>query len=282
MTEKYQSRSHTPLIVITGCDSGIGKYLTDILLARGYAVLSSYLHPPEKTLGPSHFVEPLDLRDEAQIASFAQKVLKLTSGSNRLFTLVNNAGTASAAPLETLSMEVLREVFEVNFFGMASLTQKLVPRLIDEKGRVIIIGSAAGRVALPYFIPYCASKFAGVAFADSLRRELAPLGVRVVLAEPRAIASPIWDKTYKEMETKIIPAAGERYEKKIRKGAEYFVKGGRSGLSPEKAATMIADILEKPKPAPRYTISKRRALVRMQALVPAKIADFFIGRLFGR
>ena len=147
---------------------------------------------------------------------------------------------------------------------------------------MIIVGSAAGRVALPYFLPYCSSKFAGVALADSLRRELAPLGVRVILAEPRAVASPIWTKTFADMEQKVFPSAGKRYEKEIRRGAEYFVKGGQSGLSPEKAAAMIADILEKTKPGPRYIISKNRALVRLQALVPAKHADRIIARLFGR
>jgi len=280
-----KSRSQDPrrqLVVITGCDSGIGKCLTDILLTRGYAVLSSYLELPNEPRDSLHFTHRLDLRDEAQIVSFSEKALELTGERYRFFALVNNAGTASAAPIETLLMKALREVFEVNFFGMVALTQKLVPRLIEEKARVLIVGSAAGRVSLPYFLPYCASKFAVVAFADSLRRELAHLGVRIILAEPRAIASPIWGKTYSEIEDKVIPGAGDRYEKNIRRGAEYFVKGGRSGLSPEKAAAMIADILEKPAPSPRYTISKNRALVRLQALVPAVLADVVIARLFGR
>jgi NAD(P)-dependent dehydrogenase (short-subunit alcohol dehydrogenase family) len=150
----------------------------------------------------------LDLRDEGSIAAFASAVIALCASGERLVTLVHNAGIVAAGPVECVPLESLREVFEVNFFGVYSLSQKLVSTLIRDRGKIAIVGSLAGRIALPFFSPYVSSKFALEGFADSLRREMLPFGVRVSLFEPAAVATPIWNASWESIRSGCLPRIG--------------------------------------------------------------------------
>jgi len=105
--------------------------------------------------------------------------------------LVNNAGIGVNAPVEVFAIDEWRRLFEVNFFGHISVTQMLLPALIRSQGRVINISSVGGRIAMATYGPYAGTKFALEAVSDSLRREIAPFGVQVVVVEPGAVRTNI-------------------------------------------------------------------------------------------
>src|SRR5439155_9073645 len=112
----------------------------------------------------------------------------------RLDGLVDNAGIVVAAPLEELLLDELRRQLEVNVVGQLAVTQALLPALRAARGRIVIVGSIAGRSALPFLGAYAISKFSLEAMADALRLELRPEGIEVSIVEPGTIATPIWTK----------------------------------------------------------------------------------------
>jgi NAD(P)-dependent dehydrogenase (short-subunit alcohol dehydrogenase family) len=113
---------------------------------------------------------------------------------------VNGAGIAVAGPLELVPIEAWRRQFEVNVIGLVAVTQAFLPLLRLERGRIVNIGSIAGRSALPGSGAYDASKFAVEGITDALRMELHTSGVSVSVIEPGAVATPIWRKTLEQAE----------------------------------------------------------------------------------
>ncbi len=105
---------------------------------------------------------------------------------------MNNAGIAIAMPLEFVPLDELRHQLEVNLVGQVAVTQAFLPALRRARGRIVFVGSIAGKSALPFLGPYAASKHALEAVADSLRLELRPWGIHVAIVEPGSIKTPIW------------------------------------------------------------------------------------------
>lgn len=267
------------LAVITGCDSGLGKILCERFLSQGYAVAASYLGRLPATTHPMHFPLPLDLRDIASVEQFISGVLALHSRFG-ISILMNNAGVVLSAPVEDMPLEGYREVFEINFFGTVRITQALLPAVIEGKGRIVINGSLAGRIALPYFSPYVASKFALEGFADSLRREMIPFGVKVILLELGAVSTPIWLESWKKIEERCLPFVGDRYRKVFLRAAEKFVREGNEGMDAVKASKKVFDAMTCPSPKTRYIISEQRIVKKIAALLPDFILDRILVRTF--
>src|SRR5947209_16873980 len=135
----------------------------------------------------------MDVTDTASITRVRGEVERAL-GTTPLIALVNNAGIPAAGPLELLPLDELRRVLEVNLIGVVAVTQAFLPLLKRARGRIVNISSVSGRVAMPFMGPYAASKFALEAVSDSLRRELLPFGVDVIVVEPGSVQSRIWDK----------------------------------------------------------------------------------------
>ena len=135
-------------------------------------------------------IEPhiLDITDESDVAAIAGRVAD-DPLRRPLRALINNAGVAVNAPVETLPIAEWRNLFEVNLFGHIAMTQALLPALLHSSGNVVNISSVGGKFAMATYGPYAASKFALEAASDSLRREVSPLGVKVVVIEPGAVTT---------------------------------------------------------------------------------------------
>ncbi|WII73895.1 SDR family oxidoreductase [Bdellovibrio sp. 22V] len=185
-------------VLITGASSGIGYALTESFLQRGDVVWAG-ARKPETLKAPAEKypgnlkVLKLDVTSATDIESAVQTITQ--NPSDKKFILVNNAGVALGGPIESLPLEEWKSLFEVNVFGLVSVTKNFLPRLRQNRGLVINIGSISGRISSPYLAPYCASKFAVKAISDALRRELRSHGVNVVLVEPGPIKTDIWDKS---------------------------------------------------------------------------------------
>jgi NAD(P)-dependent dehydrogenase (short-subunit alcohol dehydrogenase family) len=201
----------------------------------------------------------------------------------RLDGLVNNAGTAIAAPLEFLPPEELARQLDVNVVGQVRVTQAFLPALRAARGRIVFVGSVGGRSALPFLGAYAASKFALEAITDSLRVELAPWGMHVSIVEPGTIATPMWTKPQRAVED-MPPEVGELYGERIEKFRSLAQRrSAGKGVPPEEVAKAIGHALTATTPKTRYLVgrdAKRRA--RLQRL-PDRTRDRVLQRfLFGR
>jgi NAD(P)-dependent dehydrogenase (short-subunit alcohol dehydrogenase family) len=178
-------------VVVTGASSGIGEACALRLARSGWRVLAGVRSSADAERLRARSVEPvtLDVTDAASIADAAERL-----GGDGLQGLVNNAGIAVSMPLEFLPLEELRRQLEVNLVGQLAVTQAFLPQLRRARGRIVNVGSIAGRSSLPFLGAYAASKHALEAVTDALRVELRPFGIEVAIVEPASIATPIWAK----------------------------------------------------------------------------------------
>lgn len=188
--------------MITGCASGFGRELVTAYLSRGWTVYASMRRLAER--GESFRAEKtkygerlrlleLDVASPTQRESVALEIARTSGG--RLDCLVNNAGYGLFGALEDLSEKQLRAQFDVNFFGLALLTQECLPLLRATRGRVINLSSVLGFATLPLSSAYCASKYAVEGLSEALRYELSPFGVQVTLIEPGGFATRFTDSS---------------------------------------------------------------------------------------
>lgn len=181
-------------VLISGCDTGFGHGLAVELDKQGFNVLAGVLTENSVTslkseLSPKATVFQLDITKEDDINSAFELVKEKT---NTLHALVNNAGIGAGGHVDWTSMELLRKVMDVNFFGHVAMTKKFLPLLITKRdSRVVNICSVAGYLAAPGMSAYCASKYALESFSDCLRREMFPWGLRVSIIEPGFMRTPI-------------------------------------------------------------------------------------------
>lgn len=185
-------------VVITGASTGIGRAAALELDRRGYRVFAGVRR--EQDAGAlraesSALLTPLilDVTDSASIMA-ARAHVEASLGSAQLHGLVNNAGISLNGPLEFFPLDSLRQQLEVNVIGAVAMVQQFAPLLRRSRGRVVNVSSAGGFVSTPFQGAYCASKYALEALSDSLRRELRPWGIEVVLIQPGSIDTPIWEK----------------------------------------------------------------------------------------
>jgi NADP-dependent 3-hydroxy acid dehydrogenase YdfG len=179
-------------ILITGASSGFGRLTAEKLANSGHRVFAGFRSTDgakkpvaDELRGKKIEILRLDVTDQASIDSAVKQLLKTTN--NQLDVVVNNAGMASAGISESFTAEQVREMFDVNVFGVQRVIRATLPALRAKRsGLVINIGSILGRVTIPFFGLYGASKYAVEAMTDSYRYELSQLGIDVVLVQPSA------------------------------------------------------------------------------------------------
>jgi NAD(P)-dependent dehydrogenase (short-subunit alcohol dehydrogenase family) len=262
------------LALVTGASTGIGRACALHLAGLGFHVLAGVRDPADAPDG----LEPLrlDVTSEADVAAAAERV------GGELRVLVNNAGIAVNGPIEVLPVEEWRRQFEVNLIGQVAITRALLPALVRARGSVVNMSSISGRVASPVIGPYAASKFALEAFNDSLRREVAGLGVRVVCIEPGAIATPVWgksaaagDRLVAEMPDDVL----RRYARVVDGVRRTAERMGREGLPPEAVAEAVGRAVTARRPRARYVIGRE---ARIQAVAARLLPDRVMDRLIAR
>jgi NAD(P)-dependent dehydrogenase (short-subunit alcohol dehydrogenase family) len=197
---------------------------------------------------------------------------------DRLDALVDNAGVAIAAPLEFLPPDELTRQLDVNVVGQLRVLQAFLPLLRASRGRVVLMGSIAGKSALPFLGAYAMSKFALEAMADALRLELAPWGIHVAIVQPGTIATPIWTKPQRGLETMPSEAAA-LYGERLARFAQLAASRSSEKAQPvESVAVAVEHALTAEKPKTRYLVgpdAKRRARVQ---LLPDRVRDRVLTR----
>jgi NAD(P)-dependent dehydrogenase (short-subunit alcohol dehydrogenase family) len=195
--------------------------------------------------------------------------------------VVANAGIAVAAPLEVLPPDELARQLDVNVVGQLRCVQAFLPALRRRRGRIVLMGSIAGRSALPFLGAYAMSKFALEAMADSLRVELAPEGMHVSIVQPGTIATPIWTKPQRAVED-LAPEQVDRYGARIERFRAAASARSAKGVAADEVARAVEHALTSDRPKTRYVVgpdAKRRARVQ---LLPDRARDRLLQRfLFG-
>jgi len=240
------------VVLLTGASGGIGRATAARLGAAGARVALQGRQEPllreaaEAVLragGESHVV-PGDLRRPEDAA---RAVAATRERFGRIDALVNNAGLAHLKRIdEATDAEILEQV-ETNLLGTIRITRAALPALLESKGALVTVGSFAGRVAVPYYGYYSATKYALVGLSEAWRRELAPRGVRVTTVLPAAVETPFLDK------------AGR--DRALGRGAAGLV------LPPEAVARAIERALER-HPAEIYLPRAHRLLALLDVAFP--------------
>lgn len=177
-----------PLVLITGCSSGIGLALAETFKTAGFEVWATARKAQDVArLQASGFVaHRLDVTQPADLAQLHDALAQHGAG---LDVLINNAGYGAMGPLLDGGAPAMRTQFETNVFAVVEVTRALFPLLRRSRGLVVNIGSVSGVLVTPFAGAYCASKAAVQALSDALRMELAPFRIRVMEVQPGAIAT---------------------------------------------------------------------------------------------
>ena len=269
------------LIVVTGASTGIGAASARELARMGFHVLAGVRREVDavalRGLGIEG-IEPriLDITVESDVAAIADRVAN-DPLHRPLRALVNNAGIPVNAPVESLPMAEWRRLFDVNLFGHVAMIQALFPALLSSSGTVVNISSVGGKVVLPTYGAYAGSKFALEAVSDALRREVAGLGVKVVVIEPGAVKTEMAERgiaTADELNANMTAAQLARYGELAAAVAAQARSFNETGVSAEHAAKVIAKAATASHPRTRYTIGRDAAiLVRISRVVPDRVLD---------
>jgi len=262
--------NNRPSVLVTGASTGIGLAITQYLASRGMHVFAGARKQEaleSLAKNPNVTPIPLDVTKAENIKQAKKIIEEKTAG---LFALVNNAGIGNGGPLMDVSVEDLRAQFEVNLFGVHQITQAVFPLLLKAKGRIVMMSSDSGFFATPFFGPYCSSKFALEGYADSLRREIIPYGVKVIIIEPGRITTPIWDKGEKCLNK----YADSLFAVEAQAIGKYAIRKGKTaGLSPLEVAKTVYQVLTVPNPKLRYIVAENKFEYQMMKILPASYVD---------
>jgi NAD(P)-dependent dehydrogenase (short-subunit alcohol dehydrogenase family) len=269
------------VVIITGASSGLGEAAAR-RLARGGAKLVISARRAERLEALARELDPSGQRVLAVAADVTdgEGRRRLVAGAlqkfGRIDALVNNAGYGTRGPVELVPVELIRRNFETNLFSLIALTQLVIPHLRERgAGRIVNIGSVAGRIARPLSSIYDSTKHALEAITDGLRGELAPFGIDVVLIRPGFIL------------TEFVDAANKASEPVSENAGPYapYLEGFRVGYQrllsiagqPDDIARLVEKALTARRPAPRYAApAHARLFLFLKWILPGRVLDWMV------
>ena len=270
-------------VLVTGASSGIGEATAVLLAQKGFRVFAGArrvekLKALEGLGGGRITAIPLDVTDRQSVAD---AVREASSASAPLYGLINNAGVSVTGPLEQVPVEDWRRQFETNVFGVVAATQAVLPQMrAAGEGRIVMIGSVAGRIASPFMSAYAASKHALEGLADSLRREVNKRGVFVSLIRPGFINTPFGEPEQEGFAR--YAAEGAPYAKELAAFKAWHAKGHPNGAPPSAVADAVLNALTAARPRSRYVVpGKMFGALALRNLAPTALTDRIFERITG-
>lgn len=273
--------------LITGASSGFGLLISLELAKAGYDVAAGLRRPEaaaelmtraeQADVVKRIHVFQLDICLEEQVKAAAWE---LEQKFGRLDVLVNNAGEAVGGMVEEVPLSGWRKQLDTNLFGTVSVTQHMLP-LLRKTGRskIILMSSISGVVGFPGYGPYAASKFALEGFGESLSMELMPFGIDVVLIQPGAYGTPIWNKSFGELTVK----EGSPYSGLLKGVLDYSERTARGSGDPQEVARLVANIASMSKPRFRYTLPRGTRLTAwIKGVLPDRLFQRIVYRMLDR
>jgi NAD(P)-dependent dehydrogenase (short-subunit alcohol dehydrogenase family) len=271
MLKSRQRAQRQRVILITGASRGIGAACAELLASHGHRVFGTSRQQPPSLLnneGPGQ-VEMLrmDVDDETSVDAGIQRLLDRTG---RLDVVVNNAGVAILGSVEDSSVEEARSQLETNLLGTWRVCRAALPVMRRQgDGLIVNMGSLGGLTGIPFQAIYSASKFGVEGLTESLRMEVRPFGIRVVVLEPGNIDT---GATLGAGRTRVqTDVYTERQERAVRA----MIDGEADGPAPEAVAQLLAGVIATAKPRVRYTVGAlpERAAVRLKCALPSRMFE---------
>lgn len=253
--------------LVTGCSSGFGL-LTSVELARlGFTVVSGMRNPEDRAplMKASEIagvetlihVVQMDVTNEEQVHHAVEQI---TAQYGRIDILVNNAGIAMGGMIEEIPLSMWREQMEINFLGMVCVTQAILPLMREGGGgKIIQMSSISGKVGFPGFGPYASSKFALEGFSECLAMEVKPFGIDVILVEPGAYGTPIWEKSFSQMSM----ASHSPYQGLLDSVLQYSQRSATESGDPSDVAKLIGKVATVSSPSFRYALPRGTSLTML-------------------
>ena len=279
--ESLTNKSRT--VLVTGTSSGIGRGLCQALIKKGYKVFGTVRNRKDATELKKEFGENLDallvdVTDEKQVVKAKERVQNYLNGKP-LTALINNAGIATLGPVEFLPTSDFKKQIDTKILGTFLCTKIFLPllgtdsNLIGNPGRIVNISSIlGGKIGSPFMSGYCASKHAVEAFSESLRRELKPYGIKVIIVAPGSVSTPIWKEVKKQKDqNKYNKTKYGISFKKILNSLESF---DQNSLSMNQLTSIIIKSIEIKNPKIRYNPTKD-PIQKLWPYIPKKIMDSF-------
>ncbi|EFQ81991.1 oxidoreductase, short chain dehydrogenase/reductase family protein [Aeromicrobium marinum DSM 15272] len=270
-------------VLVTGAGRGIGRTTSLRLAASGWHVYAGVrkVEDGERLVAESSGrIEPVqvDVTDPDQVAAAGERITSLDA-------LVNNAGIVVGGPVEGVPLADLRRQLEVNVVGQVAVTQALLPRLRESRGRVVFVSSVSGRVATPMTGAYNASKFALEGLADALRMEVHPWRIGVSLVEPAQTDTDMWQDAEAELDATVAslsPEHRELYDAHIAGFRRMIPLSQRMASPAEKVASTIERALTSRRPRARYVVGAGPKLQAVAAgATPTPALDALLRRVSG-
>ncbi|MFB6511495.1 SDR family NAD(P)-dependent oxidoreductase [Streptomyces virginiae] len=262
MSTTPASGSTTPArtVLITGTSSGIGLAAAIAAARAGWRTVATLrdtgradaLRKAAVEAGVEIDIRQLDVVDEASVTAAVEGVV---ADYGRLDAVVNNAGAGHVGTLELESVADVREVMEVNFFGVLNVSKAALPHLRATGGRLITVTSVGGVIGQPFNEAYCAAKFAVEGYMESLAPVAGAVGVSVSVIEPGAVATEFVNNIGLDLEARI--AAAGPYSDALRHYVERTVGQFMNGAqTPAGAAESVMEALTVERPAFRIQTSQ--------------------------
>jgi len=267
----------SPIVLISGCSTGIGRALTMEFASRNWKVFATARKQStiDDLKSPNVETAPLDVTDEKSIKTCVDSVI---AKAGRIDMLINNAGLLLIGPLVELEIGELRRQFETNVLGLAALTQAAVPHMIKRRsGKIVNISSISGILNTPFAGAYCSTKAAVTSFSDVLRMELAPFGIQVITVQPGGIQSSLSVNADKEL---------ERFKKTPYGSIQDFIvkrahMSQEGATSAEDFAKKLVEKLIKENPPGLIRLGKKSTLLPLIAKLPRGLTDALLSRELG-
>ena len=271
----------TPVALVTGGSSGIGESTARALHAKGFTVYAVARRVDRMASLSSAGVHTFAM-DVTEDASMVAGIDRIVAEQGRIDVLVNNAGYGSYGAVEVVPIDEARRQFEVNVFGLARLVQLVTPHMRAQRsGRIINISSIGGKFYEPFGAWYHATKFAVEGFSDSLRMELRPFGIKVVIIEPGPIRTE-WNEIARDS---LLERSGSgayaSYARHAHSVMERFDEPARAS-TPEEVADKIVKAASVKRPAARYPVGRgARMITTSRDLLPDRVFDEVVSRTYG-
>lgn len=273
-----------PAVLITGASSGFGLAAAVELAKRGWTVVATMrdlskrgeLDRQVAAVGAGNRVT-VDRLDVADQKSIDEAIAHLDLEHRPLDAVVHNAGVAIGGAFEDLSDAQIRQVLEVNFFGVLALTRRLLAHFRSRrKGRIVVVSSEVAFAGQPAISPYCASKWAVEGWAESLAYEVAHFNIDVVLIEPGAFKTNIWESSPRVIpEGSVYKPLIDHLEQAV--GVHVETTAG----DPREVAGVIAKALEARRPKFRYAVGRTARLGHfLRGKISTRLHRKLVGRYF--
>lgn len=285
MRENKDMTRHDP-VLISGCSSGIGAATAAALVDAGHVVYATARRIETLAELEARGCHPLVL-DVTSEESMIAAVKAVEAEHGKVGTLINNAGYGEYGPIEESDLDRVRTMFETNVFGLARLTQLVLPAMRRARsGRIVNIGSMGGRITFPVGGFYHATKYAVEAISDALRVEVKPFGIDVILIEPGLIRSNFESRVNQGLESGSGADGGDTAYADLLTANEKNTTGGYANdfmaTGPEAVAAVIAKALESPRPRSRYVVtSAAKVMINLRRFGGDRVWDATMRRQYG-